>query len=85
VENYNRINSGITVSSLPADPMRGDLPTMPDPTKDQPEIGPHVPTTPDPLEDPEQGQRLPPPEPDPENKPPKINDPLPNDGVKRIA
>lgn len=54
----------------------GDLPTMPDPTKN-PDGGPDLPTMPDPLEDPERGQKLPS-EPDPSNQPPDINDPRPS-------
>jgi len=68
-----------------------DVPTMPDPTKNNPGGGPHVPTMPDPLNDPERGQKLPS-EPDPSNQPPDINDPLPhleepgnNEDYKKIA
>jgi hypothetical protein len=43
---------------------------------------------PDPANDPERGQQLPT-DPDPAQKPPRINDPLPNDtedgGLERIA
>ena len=53
----------------------GDLPTMPDPTKIDPDGGPHLPTMPDPTDDPEKGQQLPT-DPDPEAKPPSsIEDP----------
>jgi hypothetical protein len=57
----------------------GDLPTMPDPSKNNPERGPHLPTMPDPAEDPERGQHFPA-EPDPSEKAPHINDPVPVDG-----
>jgi hypothetical protein len=55
----------------------GDLPTMPDPTKNDPDGGPHLPTMPDPTNDPERGQELPS-DPDPGAKPPaRIEDPPP--------
>ena len=87
MSNENTTNSGVS-SSLKNDPARGDLPTMPNPSKDNPEGGPHLPTMPDPANDPERGQQLPT-DPDPAQKPPRINDPLPNDvedgGLERIA
>ena len=74
--------------SLKNDPAPGDLPTMPNPSKDNPEGGPHLPTMPDPAIDPERGQQLPT-DPDPAEKSPRINDPLPSDvedgGLERIA
>lgn len=53
----------------------GDLPTMPDPSKDDPEGGEHLPTMPDPTHEPESGQQLPT-DPEPGAKPPaRIDDP----------
>ena len=57
---------------------RGDLPTMPDPVRDNPEGGPHLPTMPDPVTDPERGQELPT-DPDPTNKAPSVDDPPRNE------
>ena len=37
----------------------GDLPTMPDPSKNDPDGGQHLPTMPDPANEPERGQELP--------------------------
>jgi hypothetical protein len=51
-----------------------DLPTMPDPSKNNPGSGPHLPTMPDPVNDPEGGQQFPT-EPDPVTKPSRIDDP----------
>jgi hypothetical protein len=86
-ENENANGPGLS-SSLKNDATRGDLPTMPNPSRDDPEGGPHLPTMPDPAHDPERGQQLPT-DPDPAQKPPRINDPLPsnaeNDGLERIA
>jgi hypothetical protein len=60
---------------------RGDLPTMPDPSQNNSEGGPHLPTMPDPVNDLESGQQLPT-DPDPAPKPPsRIEDP-PRDGEK---
>lgn len=87
MSNENANGPGLS-SSLKIDPTRGDLPTMPDPSRDNPEAGPHLPTMPDPATDPERGQQLPT-DPDPAQKPPRITDPLPNDaengGLERIA
>jgi hypothetical protein len=62
----------------------GDLPTMPDPTKIDPDGGPHLPTMPDPTDDPERGQEVPS-DPDPEVKPQlRIEDPPRNeDDIKK--
>jgi hypothetical protein len=87
LSNENAINPRMN-GSLKSDPSRGDLPTTPNPSRDNPEGGPHLPTMPDPANDPERGQQLPT-DPDPAQKPPRINDPLPNDtedgGLERIA
>jgi len=83
----DKTNSDIPLTSAPATNRKpGDLPTMPDPTRENPEQGPHLPAMPDPMDDPERGQQLPT-EPDPVRKPPKINDPLPDqsEGSERIA
>jgi len=74
-------------ASLKNDPAHGDLPTMPDPSRDTPEGGPHLPTMPDPVDDPERGQSFPT-DPDPTIEPAKIRDPLPSnqeDVPRRIA
>jgi hypothetical protein len=52
---------------------RGELPTMPDPSKGNSEGGLHLPTMPDPVNDPERRRELPR-DPDPE-LPPRIGDP----------
>jgi len=51
-----------------------DLPTMPDPSTNNPDGGQHLPTMPDPVQDPSSGQRLPT-EPDPPSRPVQIDDP----------
>lgn len=63
-----------------------DLPTTPDPGKNNPEGGPHLPTMPDPVRDPENGYRLPT-DPDPVDKPREIRDPLTDSdqAIERIA
>jgi hypothetical protein len=67
---YNKAFGPLAAASKP-----GDLPTMPDPTKNDPDGGPHLPTMPDPTHDPERGQQLPT-DPDPEPQPPaRIEDP----------
>lgn len=55
----------------------GDLPTMPNPSRNDPDGGPHLPTMPDPTNDPERGIQLPTdPDPDTGSKPPeRIDDP----------
>jgi hypothetical protein len=51
-----------------------DLPTMPDPSRGNPEGGKHLPVTPDLADQPSRGQQLPS-EPDPSRKPVRIGDP----------
>ena len=55
----------------------GDLPTMPNPTRNDPDGGEHLPTMPDPKSDPERGIQLPTDaDPDTGSKPPaRIDDP----------
>jgi hypothetical protein len=51
-----------------------DLPTMPDPSTNNPDGGQHLPTMPDPVKDPSSGPQLPA-EPDPPSRPVQIDDP----------
>jgi hypothetical protein len=61
-----------------------DLPTMPDPSRSNPEGGEHLPATPDPVDQPS-GQQLPT-EPDPSRKPVRIDDPpIVDEGEGRAA
>jgi hypothetical protein len=55
----------------------GDLPTMPNPSRNDPDGGEHLPTMPDPTNDPERGIQLPSdPDPDTGSKPQtRIDDP----------
>ena len=78
MSNESKTTSAFPASSdhLKTESERGHLPTMPDPSENNPEGGPHLPTMPDPGNDPARGQQLPS-EPEPSQKPPHIRDPLP--------
>jgi hypothetical protein len=78
----------VSSSNPNPNPGRGDLPTMPDPSRNNTGRGPHLPTMPDPTSDPERGQQLPG-DAYPVNKQSPIRDPLPaedgSEGPQKIA